>query len=373
MKIGILTLPLHTNYGGILQAYALQTVLEKMGHEVVVIDEPIRKKTTTVKMIVKRMIKIIIGKSTTLLWEKYVYDTYPIVNKNIQHFINTYIHRIVVDTPSLLNENDFDAIVVGSDQIWRPKYYSQIENAYLDFAKNWKNIIRIAYAPSFGTDEWEYTNKQTKKITTLLKKFNAVSIREESGIKLCEKHFGIKPQLVLDPTMLLSRNDYSKLIDSANTLSPNGSVLNYVLDISESMNELISFISKDLCMKTFSVSGSPFVEGCKAEDYIKPSIETWLRGFCDAKFVITDSFHACVFSLIFNKPFCVIGNKKRGFARFCSLLKIFKQEFRLIEKTEDYRINKQKIKECPNVKIKNSTLEQQSITFLNLLQPLHLK
>ena len=368
MKIGILTLPLHNNYGGILQAYALQTIIERMGHEVVVIDEPIKLKHATVKTLVKRIIKKCVGKPTTFFWERYIYDTYSVVNKDIQRFINTYLHRIVVENPSLLNEMDFDAIVVGSDQIWRPKYYPQIENAYLDFASNWKNLMRIAYAPSFGTDEWEYSDKQTEKITKLIYKFSAISVREGTGIKLCEEHFGIKPQLVLDPTMLLSCYDYNKLIDSTKTLPPDGSLLNYVLDISESIQKLISFISKDLRMRPFSVNGPTFIEGCKAEDCIKPSIETWLRGFRDAEFIITDSFHACVFSLIYNKPFCVIGNKKRGMTRFRNLLELFNQEFRLIVGVDEFKIKKENLKEKPNVKFEKSEFKQRSFDFLNILK-----
>lgn len=72
------------------------------------------------------------------------------------------------------------------------------------------------------------------------------------------------------------------------------------------------------------------------EDRIKPSVETWLRGFFDAELIVTDSFHACVFSIIFKKQFIVVGNKSRGMSRFESLLKMFGLEDRLVNGCDDF-------------------------------------
>lgn len=365
MKIGILTLPIHTNYGGILQAYALQTVLKRMGHEVVIIDEPIRQLKSSNKRIFKRVIKKILGRTTTIFWEKYSFENYPIVSQNINKFINQYLSRIVVNSPLELKETDFDAIVVGSDQIWRPKYYSEICNAFLDFAKDWKHLRRIAYAPSFGTDRWEYTEEQTKQIAELLHMFDAISVREESGIDFCQRHLGVKAILVLDPTMLLSKEDYCNLINKSDTEAPSGGLLKYILDESDQLTELLSFISNEKQIDVFSVKAKSFLEGSKAEECICPSIETWLRGFRDTKFVVTDSFHACVFSMIFNKPFCVVGNKARGMARFNSLLKMFNQDFRMVDSVLEYQERAIQINQSPNVDFERLLIKKQSLEFLN--------
>ena len=364
MRIGILTLPLHTNYGGILQAYALQTVLERMGHKVVIIDEPIRQLKSSKKRIFKRIIKKIIGRPTTIFWEKYSFENYPIVSQNINKFINRYLSRTVASSPLELKEADYDAIVVGSDQIWRPIYYANIKNAYLDFAKDWKHLKRIAYAPSFGTDRWEYTEEQTKQIAELLHMFDAISVREESGIHLCRQYLNANAILVLDPTMLLSKEDYCNLINKSDTEAPSGGLLKYILDESDQLTELLSFISNEKQIDAFSVKAKSFLEGSKAQDCICPSIETWLRGFRDAKFVVTDSFHACVFSMIFNKPFCVVGNKSRGLARFNSLLKMFNQEFRLIGSIAEYKKNKTQIEQYPNIDFDNLQIKKISLIFL---------
>ena len=267
--------------------------------------------------------------------EHYHNTTYPVISQYTQPFIDKYIHRKVVNSPEELQESDFDAIVVGSDQVWRPKYYGKIENAYLGFAKGW-NIKRIAYAASFGTDDWEYTDEQTKECGELLKKFDAISVREASGVTLCKEHFGVEVQHVIDPTMLLYKEDYIRLIEAANTPKAKGTLLNYILDETPGKKELIEQIAKDKSLVPFRVNSR--VEDHKAllKERIQPPVEQWLRGFYDAEFVVTDSFHACVFSILFGKPFVVIGNKKRGMARFESLLKMFGLEDRLVSCSEDY-------------------------------------
>lgn len=325
MRIGILTLPLHTNYGGILQAYALQTVLERMGHEVVVFDTPKVHHLPVWKMpfaYPKRIIqKYILRKDLKIFSELSYNRTYPIVSQYTQPFINKYIHRLEINNFSTLDGKDFDAIVVGSDQIWRPMYYPHIENAFLDFTKTW-NIKRIAYAVSFGTGEWEYTKRQTLRCANLAKKFDAISVREDSGINLCHQYLGVFAQHVLDPTMLLTKNDYISLIKLAKTPQSKGTLLNYILDETEESKKVISEIVKEKDLIPFRVNS--YYEDKKASitERIQPAVETWLRGFMDAELVVTDSFHACVFSILFGKPFIVIQNKKRGEARIYSLLKM---------------------------------------------------
>ena len=95
--------------------------------------------------------------------------------------------------------------------------------------------------------------------------------------------------------------------------------------------------------------------------FIQPSVEQWLRGFYDAKFVVTDSFHACVFSILFNKPFIVVGNENRGLSRFKSLLKMTKQEFRLISETTTVDLSDELLK-APDVDL--SLLRNLSINFI---------
>ena len=334
MRIGILTLPLHTNYGGILQAYALQTVLERLGHEVCLIEKkrkPLRLPMWKAPLVYgKRVLRNISGHPYPIFYEQKVNREEPITRQNTDKFIKRYIKRRIVDDFSELKESDFDAIVVGSDQIWRPKYFNgNIEDAYLKFAEGW-NIKRIAYAASFGTDEWEYTAAQTKECARLLKQFDAVSVREASGVDLCRKHFDVEARHVLDPTMLLSAEDYIRLFEAAGTPKSPGTLLCYILDETPEKTAWINQIAKERNLVPFRINSKVEDRTAPIAERIQPPVEQWLRGFHDAEFVVTDSFHACVFSTLLHKPFFAVRNKKRGLSRFTSLLGLFGLENRLI-------------------------------------------
>lgn len=316
MKIGILTLPISSNYGGILQAYALQNVLVSMGHNVCLIEKKREK-------IQKTLWKVPLSKLKQ-----------EVLMHSINRFIKNKIGRETVNDFSDVSQFNLDAIIVGSDQIWRPIYFNDnIENAFLEFAMGW-NIKRIAYAASFGTDEWEYTPEQTKHCKALLKYFNNVSVRESSGVELCQNKFGINAQIVLDPTMLLLKRDYINLFESVNTPKSRGSLLCYILDETFEKMDLIKRIANEKKLVPFRVNAKK--GNTLLSEHIYPSIEKWLRGFYDAKFVVTDSFHACVFSIIFNKPFIAIGNVNRGMSRFNSLLSMFGLDNRLIITPSEY-------------------------------------
>lgn len=345
MKIGILTLPLHTNYGGILQAYALQTVLERMGHEVVVFDTPNKATYPPLWKLPlsfgKRILLKCMGRGNRIFQERYSNKVRSVVARYIQQFVDDKIHRKVFIKFSRLNANDYDAIVVGSDQVWRMIYFvpmwrmQPMENAFLAFTQGW-NIKRISYAASFGTEEWEYTKEQTQLCKEALQKFDAVSVREENGVKLCKQYFDADALHVLDPTMLLAAEDYIELFKQKQTPKSNGTLLNYVLDETDEINQLIQKVASEKKMNPFAVN-NPFEcdESKPLNQRIKQSVEAWLRGFYDADYVITDSFHACVFSIIFKRQFVVVGNKSRGMARFESLLKMFCLEDRLVDEKTD--------------------------------------
>lgn len=334
MRIGILTPTPRVNYGGIMQAYALQTVLERLGHNVEVIYTP--RKPWSLPCwkrpfaYTKRFIKkYLLHKGDRVFVEQYENDIYPLISQHTQKFVDQYIHKFNVDNYSQLTSNDFDAIVVGSDQIWRPKYYDKIEDSFLSFAHSWK-IKRIAYAASFGTEEWEYTPEQTQSCARLANIFDLITVREHSGVKLCKDYLGVEAHHVLDPTLLLETSDYIKLIEQGTPSMNQGTLFNYILDDSPQKQEVIKYIARKYNLTPFRVNGKVYVRTAPLEQRIQAPVEQWLRAFFDAEFIVTDSFHGCVFSILFKKPFVVIGNEKRGMARFQSLLKTFGLEDRLI-------------------------------------------
>lgn len=352
MKIGILTLPLHTNYGGILQAYALQTVLERMGHEVKVINLDRKPHSYSIGDIIKQFIKRVLSSVLSIRFYEYYnirkevnmrYNNFLIKSKYTQPFINKYIHNYWVrNYTSDIDRGDFDAIVVGSDQIWnhtRSQAIGGVQFAFLPFLKN-NDVIRLSYAASFGKDNWEYTAKETEIAREYIKKFAAVSVRESSGIKLCQEKLDIKAIRHIDPTMLLTAEDYiNKLALNSEEKSP-GNLLIYLIDSSAEKDSIVDYIEETLSLKKFIVNSKAedFQSNNNINDCIQPPVEKWLRGFMDAEFVITDSFHACVFSILFHKPFVVIGNTERGIARINSLMEMFDIKGRLVSNISDAKL-----------------------------------
>ena len=339
MRIGILTLPLHNNYGGILQAYALQKVLKDMGHAPVVLDNSrmisLPFFTKWYRYAVRLAKNILLKSNLTVRYDRA--HNYPIkvMRQHTSPFLRKYVKRI--DTHgdyTVLKEHHFDAIIVGSDQIWRPMYVDNIANAYLDFAQEW-GIKRLSYAASFGSEEWEYTPEQTAECGDLLRRFDAVSVRESSAVSLCKEHFNVDAQQVLDPTMLLDAAHYISLFQQAKTPVSEGDLMCYILDSSEEKDTLVQSVASTYSLTPFTVNSKYEVPDAPLEEKIQPPVEKWLRGFYDAKYVITDSFHACVFSILFKKPFIVYGNKHRGMARFHSLLAMFGLEDRLVTTPEE--------------------------------------
>lgn len=347
MRIGILTLPLHTNYGGILQAYALQTVLERMGHEVVVFDCPLRKFELPIwkkplcysKRIIKRY--ILQDKATLINKEKIDFEKERYFRKNTQIFINAHIHRNAVRKLEDIKEDDIDAIVVGSDQIWRMLYFKSMwftkraANAFLAFTAGW-NIKRIAYAASFGNNNPEIPEGEIEDCKQAISKFDAVSVREKNGVKICKDLFGIDAKWVLDPTMLLQLSDYIKLIGNKKDENSHGMLMSYVLDEYPEVAELRSKIAKEKNLKV-NISNVADNGSDKSGVLPQPPVEHWLQSFLDADYIINDSFHACVFSILFHKQFTVYGNKDRGMERFTSLLSMFGLEDRLVTNVNEYK------------------------------------
>lgn len=323
MKIGILTVPFNNNYGGYLQSYALMTVLKQMGHEPTIImrrhQRPIVSTVGRVKYLAKGIVKSILHrKHYPLLYD--VENVFKQKGKNMHIFLNTHIQpqtEYVYTTEDLqtICKDRFDAYIVGSDQVWRAIYVPGIiGNMYLDFTKEW-DVKRIAYAASFGTDMPEYTSDEIKLCGELIKCFDAVSVRESSGLDVFKKFKWQvnNPQVVLDPTFLLSKDEYNEILPQSNDFAK-GKIFCYVLDKSDEAKNAIDRIQDEV--------GKPIYEIADIQkgDSVLPSVETWLTAIRDSDFVITDSFHGTVFSIIFNKPFVVYANEGRGKSRFEAIL-----------------------------------------------------
>ena len=346
MEILILTQPLHTNYGGLLQAYALQQILKGMGHDVVTDRLGVVRKLPLWNRALRFLyhaVQFCILKNYRYLFVSFDKESKAkrSISINTDRFVNTHIDTIDLLTRS--NESvidavrQFDAIVVGSDQVWRATM-SDIPTYFLSFTKA-INVKRIAYAASFGTDDLnEYSKMDMKIASESIKLFDAVSVREKSGVHLCRDYFKMDAVHVLDPTMLLSKDDYLKLIEEEDKPCSENILLTYVLDRTQEKNDIIQRVGEALHLTSCENGAVKYfsnVVESNVSECIYPSVSRWVAGFRDAQFVVTDSFHGTVFSIIFNKPFVAILNSKRGSSRFISLLSVLGLENRLISTTND--------------------------------------
>lgn len=379
MRIGILTLPLYCNYGGIMQCYALQTILQSLGNETVILQREFSKRYTIKGICIyyaKHFIKLLLGRQSS--WHYYVDpQRHDFIAKNTYQFIEKNIKprsKHCFTTEELKQEylrKKLDAIIVGSDQVWRPDYSPCLTNYYLDFISNNNRIKKISYGASFGSDKWNYSNEQTILCGTLLQQFDFVSVRESSGIKLCKEHFHIDAKQVVDPTLLLEPEDYQTLLSSNQT--KRGNLFCYILDKNQEKNDIINLIATKNRFKPFEsmplLSDTTYNLYKNIDKCVYPPIEKWLSAFMEADMVLTDSFHGTVFSIIFNKPFWVIGNKERGIARFDSILSLFNLKNRFIVDYEHINLNINEPIEWSSVNKKRQELKKESIQFLlNALQ-----
>lgn len=333
-----MTLPLQINYGGIIQNYALQTVLRQMGHEVETIN--IQK-------------KLLAKKYDISFLSKFFNSSKSGKRQLVYSFVREYINL----TEPLYNKKEvkkydfsrFDAVIVGSDQVWRIRYaYPDIYTYFLDFIKNEESsrkVRKIAYSASFGIDTAEYTDEQMQLCGKYIQDFDLVTVREKSALTLMNEIYRWTckraPMQTLDPTMLLCKEDYLKISGTHDTGDNVGGLFYYVLDMTEEKWNLIRKIANDLGVEPFTLSRKPHKwYSCKIkEEQMVPAPQKWLDAFHRASYVFTDSFHGSVFSLIFQKEFLAIGNRKRGISRFNSLFDKFNLNDRLIFSEQDYDIS----------------------------------
>ena len=310
MKIGILTQHFLLNYGGIIQNFALQQVLLKLGHDPLTFEHDTCYSRTRWFL---RTIKYILR--TRSFRNIPVYPIYNgrIGNKNFIKFVLKNIKSVPVTdfTPSLTAQYGIDAYVVGSDQVWRPAFNlgPRLGNMFLNFADD--KVKKLSYAASFGCKEWEYTEEQELQCGKLAKRFDAISVREASGVDLCKEHFGVDATLVLDPTLLLDKEDYGKVCNDVPRKGKH--IFVYSLVVSEGVLAVAEKVAEKMGLPIIVKQAGSKV---RKED----TIEDWFAEFRDADYVVTDSFHGMVFSIIFNKPFSVVMNPSGGNERYISLL-----------------------------------------------------
>ena len=322
-RVGILTLPFHVNLGGIMQAAALYRWLGDNGWEPVVLNKKPAK--SAFEVAVGALLKRIPGQNIANVRhsEKQRAIHYDFIARHMPNV--TKLVRSHADLADAVERHRLDAVIVGSDQVWRPDYHGDGDPAayFLDFVDP-ERARRIAYAASFGRDRWQ-DEIAPDRIAGLLRDFTAVSVREASGARICAEAFGIADAAVtIDPTLLVDRGFYDDVSQPGERPIAEDYCFEYVLDRSVFAEGLVEAALEPLPGTCSVLTAQPHGQGPGM------TIPEWVSAFRSARHVVTDSFHGTVFSILFERPFVSLVNVERGADRFVQLVSDLGLEDRLL-------------------------------------------
>ncbi len=303
LKVCGVTFVRTTNYGSCFQAYALQKAInsitvgngEKCEHTFIPLWNIIGKNKNI--NLFQRLVRNI----------KHIYTSLVLFRfKSFQENIIKYNECISFNDLPLLN-NCFDAFVCGSDVIWNPTYNNKMGLYYCDFAEKYK----FSYAPSFGKLNIEegFLEKAGKWIAEL----SGISVREKNSMELISKYSGKQAEVVADPVILLKRDEWNSIV-SPKTIRKKY-IFSYTTFYSPEYKEFLRKLSKKTGLPVVNACwGRSFRTSLKQGVLIVQKPEKWLQLLRDAEYVVTNSFHATVFSCIFHKNFFTVlhGDKYKG-------------------------------------------------------------
>lgn len=315
-KVGIVGYWYATNYGSVVTYYALGKAINKLGYETVFIDRP-------------------------EVWSDP--EGLDVISRK---FLNTHVE---ITEPyqwsDIARLNDIcDTFVVGSDQVWTKDAIKNTRNMFLlEFAEETKR--KIAYAPSFGFDDINITGSDLNVVSALLHKFNAISIREDSGKKILADKFMIDAVQNVDPVFLLDANDYTEIANESKANVEKDYILAYILDPTEDKERALKKLEEHLGKKVYIIldaragtfdnnlrklklyGANDVVEDCLVED--------WVYLFQNAHYIFTDSHHGLAMGIIFEKQLICYANPSRGYTRFTSLMGMLEIKSRLVHQSNE--------------------------------------
>ena len=269
------------NYGATLTAYALQQFFKERGYDFRLLNLYPQVAMKDKNSFVRKFA------------DKYLYLTEPVKNKKELSKLNSFA----------------DTFVVGSDQVFKDhcmrKYFDSFLLPYTDFSKR-----RIAFSASFGKDNFIASDEDKYILSKYLKRFDAISVREHSGIDICREDFDVEAERIMDPVFLADRECFLKLVDF-DSLRYKDKIVCLLLDMSETLRKSIEELSRKLSAEVVYIDRKKF------------SIEEFLTAIYTCKYFVTDSFHGTCFAILFHKNFVTVTNESRGMARFESLIRIF--------------------------------------------------
>lgn len=301
-----------------MQTYATCRALRELGHEVEIVD--IRQPEPKHEGFASLLVRLVYAKRNHNV-QSFKSIFYPPLTK---HYFS--VDELRQDPPYV------DCLMVGSDQTWNPDISKEMAMAYfLDFGAD--NIRRISYASSFGIDAWPKMLPITNNVRKAFERFNFLSVREKTGISILKESFGKDGVLVVDPTMLFT--DYTELVHS---IPQRKEVICYQLHRTPEFFHNIGTVKEKTGLPLRLLNNSFPVHGFRYT--YPPSVSEWIKRIGGATFVVTDSFHGTVFSLLYKRNFVAIKSNNGKDSRLVDLLESVGLQCRLYDsvaalKTDD--------------------------------------
>lgn len=317
-KIGIITLNGNTNFGNKLQNYAVQRVFEKKDCKV----ETIWYYYEPFKIIygIREIIRVISKKR---------YRNFCKFDKKIK-----YSKYYICDGKNSKElKKEYDHFFVGSDQVWNVNYNLSLDSYLLAFADPKQ---RNSISASFGISELPEKFKEKHKIE--LEKFNSISVREDAGKNII-KNLGVKNnvEVLIDPTMMLTCEDWSEVAIKPSVMPKKKYILNYFLgELPTKIKEEIERVSKEYDCDVINILD-------KNDPYYNYGPSEFLYLEKNAFLICTDSFHSCVFAMLFNRPFVIFERKEPGFENMYSRLDTLLSKFELKNRKFEGKIKKENL------------------------------
>ena len=325
MKILILTMPLGENIGGLLQAFALQNTLTKMGNKVLTVDIDInptiakRLRWKTINHVLRLLNKTSETYHSKSSENIFYRNLYKFKEENLNLSIKCKSHE---DIQNLITSFSPDYMIVGSDQVWRKNAVLNIESMFLNF-KFINPCQCISYAASLGKAFNSYNDLENEEISSHLSDFKSVSVREDSAKIWLKNSCNIHSSVVLDPVLLAGSETFTSLTNEHELKMHDNYFVEYILDKTQETDFIIEYIKLNIPYKKVRIGSKKKLHNCnKSEVYESgyPEVTEWIGYIKHAKYVVTDSYHGVLFSLLYRRPFIVIGNQYRGLSRLYSIL-----------------------------------------------------
>lgn len=358
MKVGIITWHYYSNVGSNLQAYAMQKTIKNLGHEPTFINYRYKfYKDSFLKGFIKECCIKIDKIFPNLLNEKWKFGAYCFQKEEMRSTKEIYEKEKLKEIAL-----QFDAVVCGSDQIWAPNVFDDVY--MLSFVD--EKTKKIAYAPSIGLNE--IPENLREKYIKYIGRLDRISTREDNGVRLLREYCGIQAEQVLDPTLLIKKEEWLELIKNK-VSSEEKYIFVYLLGEKKWIREWIKKFANIVGMKVILLSNYDDDKKYSNEHYRAMGPRKFIELISEAQYVLTDSFHGTIFSILFQKEFYVFDRfdseeKLCQNSRIISLLKILELEDRRVKSNSKMKLIDKKI-EYKNVNQKLEEERKKSLKFLS--------